>query len=130
MKRGLLLALLCLACQPVAGDTVRDYPITVTNVHDGDTVTAVIDLGFHLSLTTRIRLASVDTWELSQPLGTEARDYLASLLKDKKNLTLRTNATQFDNYGRALGHILVSGTDTSALMRERYQKQPQVQAGP
>jgi endonuclease YncB( thermonuclease family) len=47
----------------------------VCSVHDGDTLT--------LCNNTKLRLWGIDAPELKQPLGIEARDYLASLVMGK-----------------------------------------------
>ena len=39
------------------------YVKQVTNVVDGDTIDVVIDLGFDISFTSRVRLAGIDTPE-------------------------------------------------------------------
>ena len=57
---------------------VRDIPIPV---HDGDTLTADVDLGYHIWLRGQsYRLTGCNTRELAQPGGIEVRDALADLL--------------------------------------------------
>lgn len=65
------------------------YSAKVTAVHDGDTFTADIDLGFQVHALTAVRLLGCNAIELDDPGGKEARDNLASLLIDQKVL-LRT----------------------------------------
>lgn len=59
-----------------------EYWADVVNVHDGDTITVNIDLGFSTwRRNQRLRLAGISARELSKPGGPEARDYLQRLLQ-------------------------------------------------
>jgi endonuclease YncB( thermonuclease family) len=55
------------------------YAAMVTAVHDGDTITVDIDLGFAVHTRQHVRLLGCNAIELAQPGGAEARDHLASL---------------------------------------------------
>jgi len=44
-------------------------------VVDGDTVDALVDLGFKIQTIQRLRLARVNTPERSQPAYTEAKEF-------------------------------------------------------
>lgn len=52
-----------------------DYRFALVSVHDGDTVHADVDLGFHVHYRTKIRLAGINCPELVTPAGKVARDY-------------------------------------------------------
>lgn len=95
-----------------------DYPIELIRVHDGDTIVARIDLGFSMQIVDRIRFAKFDAPELKDAKGVEARDFLSAYLAGKK-LILRTNRTDRDNYGRALGIVLAGGIDVAEVMRAK-----------
>lgn len=56
------------------------YNATVVKVHDGDTLTLDVDLGFNVHMIESFRLFGCNARELSQIGGLEARDHLASLL--------------------------------------------------
>lgn len=56
------------------------YRATVVSVHDGDTLTLDVDLGFFVHVVVPFRLAGINARELAQPGGPEARDHLAMLL--------------------------------------------------
>lgn len=56
------------------------YDAWIDRVHDGDTVTARIDLGFDVQVQARLRLVECFARELRETGGDEARDYLAHLL--------------------------------------------------
>jgi micrococcal nuclease len=92
------------------------YIKQVTKVVDGDTIDVVIDLGFDISFTTRVRLAGIDTPEsrtkdlAEKALGLESKKYLADRLKDVKSIVIKTekiNSTE--KFGRVLGWLYVDG---------------------
>lgn len=56
------------------------YAATVLDVHDGDTITLDVDLGFHCHYRTPVRLLGCNARELSDVGGKEARDNLRALL--------------------------------------------------
>jgi micrococcal nuclease len=96
------------------------YVKQVTKVVDGDTIDVVIDLGFDISFTTRVRLAGIDTPEsrtkdlAEKTLGLESKKYLADRLKDAKNIVIKTekiNSTE--KFGRVLGWLYVNGEGNS-----------------
>jgi micrococcal nuclease len=96
------------------------YVKQVTKVVDGDTIDVVIDLGFDIGFTTRVRLAGIDTPEsrtkdlTEKALGLESKKYLADRLKDAKNIVIKTekiNSTE--KFGRVLGWLYVNGEGNS-----------------
>ena len=104
------------------------YVKQVTKVVDGDTIDVVIDLGFDISFTTRVRLAGIDTPEsrtrdlAEKALGLESKKYLADRLKDVKNIVIKTekiNSTE--KFGRVLGWLYVNG-DGNSLNVEMIEK--------
>jgi micrococcal nuclease len=56
------------------------YNAKVVAVHDGDTMTLDVDLGFFAHIVQPFRLLGCNARELSQPGGSEARSHLAALL--------------------------------------------------
>jgi micrococcal nuclease len=96
------------------------YVKSVNKVVDGDTIDVVIDLGFDISFTTRVRLAGIDTPEsrtrdlAEKALGLESKRYLADRLKDAKNIVIKTekiNSTE--KFGRVLGWLYVNNDESS-----------------
>jgi micrococcal nuclease len=65
------------------------YNAKIINVVDGDTVDAIVDLGFHVQATIRFRLAGVDTAEMHSKVESErviaksAKDFLIKQILDK-----------------------------------------------
>lgn len=97
--------------------TTWTVPATVLEVHDGDTVRCLCDLGWHISLTTPVRVAGVDAPELSTDAGKAARDFVVGLLPAGTLVTLVSHS--LDKYGRVLGSVtLPDGRDLTAVLIE------------
>jgi len=92
----------------------------VKSVVDGDTIDVIIDLGFDILFSSRVRLAGIDTPEsrttdkIEKALGLEAKEYLKKQLKDAKSVVIRTEKmNSSEKYGRILGWIYVNGESES-----------------
>ena len=93
---------------------------SVLRVVDGDTIDAVIDLGFDISLTKRIRLAGIDSPESrtrdleEKKLGLETKEWLKNRLQFAKDIIIKTELPDStEKYGRILGHLFINGEETS-----------------
>jgi len=96
----------------------------VKNVVDGDTIDVIIDLGFDILFSSRVRLAGIDTPEsrttdkAEKALGLEAKEYLKKQLKDAKSVVIRTEKMDSsEKYGRILGWVYVNGESESVNNR-------------
>jgi len=96
------------------------YVRKVENVVDGDTIDVIIDLGFDILFSSRVRLAGIDTPEsrttdkAEKALGLEAKEYLKKQLKDAKSVVIRTEKMDSsEKYGRILGWVYVNGESES-----------------
>jgi micrococcal nuclease len=96
------------------------YVKEVTKVVDGDTIDVVIDLGFDISFTSRVRLAGIDTPEsrtkdlAEKALGLESKKYLADRIKSAKNVVIRTEKiNSSEKFGRILGWLYLDGQSNS-----------------
>src|SRR5690242_14730992 len=97
--------------------TTWTVPATVSAVHDGDTFTAAADLGWHITLTTPVRVAGVDAPELSTDAGKAARDFVNTLLPVGTAVTVVSHS--LDKYGRVLASVrLPDGRDLATLLIE------------
>lgn len=67
-----------LTIEPIAPTYI--YRATALKVHDGDTYTMQVDLGFRCAITIQVRLHGWSCPELSDPLGPEATVAAAKLL--------------------------------------------------
>ena len=95
------------------------YRAKLDRVVDGDTVDALIDVGFDIWFKKRIQFNGVDTWESrtrnkeEKVKGLEAKAYTKDKLKnsDDGKFTLKSHGT--GKYGRVLGEIFLKGEDSS-----------------
>ena len=100
----------------------------VLKVVDGDTIDVVIDLGFDISYTSRVRLAGIDTPESrttdarEKILGVEVKEYLKKALDGATDIVIRTEkADSSEKYGRILGWLFVN-KQTGSLNMELVNK--------
>jgi micrococcal nuclease len=84
------------------------YKALITEVYDGDTCTADIDLGFYIHHKQRLRLLGINTPELkglSKVQGIASRDRLRELILGK---TVYIQTQKDDAFGRWLADIYLS----------------------
>ena len=97
-----LLVFLLLAVAPAQAD-VRGR---VVSVHDGDTLTVLVE-----RRQVKVRLTDIDAPELKQPFGSRSRQSLAELCFGKEaSLDVRGQ----DRYKRTLATVTCAGTDANA----------------
>ena len=100
----------------------------VLKVVDGDTIDVIIDLGFDVSFTSRVRLAGIDTPESrttdarEKILGLEVKEYLKKALEGATDIVIRTEkADSSEKYGRILGWLFIN-RQTDSLNTELVNK--------
>jgi micrococcal nuclease len=100
----------------------------VTKIVDGDTIDVVIDLGFDISFSSRVRLAGIDTPESrtrdlkEKALGLESKEYLKKRLESATNIVIRTEkVNSTEKYGRILAWIYLDG-ETKSVNHEMIEK--------
>lgn len=100
----------------------------VLKVVDGDTIDVVIDLGFDISFTSRVRLAGIDTPESrttdsrEKQLGLEVKEYLKKQLEGATDIVIKTEKVDSsEKYGRILGWVFVNKS-TGSLNMEMVNK--------
>jgi endonuclease YncB( thermonuclease family) len=79
------------------------YPAIVERVVDGDTVWALINVGFDTVLREKLRMHGVDAAELATPEGEETYKYVKGLLPEGAPIVIRSYAS--DAFGRFLADI-------------------------
>ena len=104
---------------PPSRKSCYNFRVTkIKKVLDGDTIDVVIDLGFDLAKTERVRIAGVDTPEKrtrnleEKALGLDAtnwlKDKLNQTIKGEDELVVRTELVGgVGKYGRLLGWLYV-----------------------
>jgi len=100
---------------------IYEYNATLIRVIDGDTVDALIDLGFSVWVKKRIRLFKIDapesrTRDLEEKArGLKTKDRLIELLSEKEGkFTLISHGV--GKYGRCLGTIIINNVDINELL--------------
>lgn len=86
-----------------------NYKAKIIDVYDGDTVTAMVDLGFLHFQEMKLRLYGIDTPELrgeEKPQGIIVRDILRTMVLDKE-VTIRSYKDKQGKYGRYLANIVL-----------------------
>ena len=111
--------------KPPSRKSCYNFRVTkIKKVVDGDTIDVVIDLGFDLTKTERVRIAGVDTPEKrtrdleEKALGLDATNWLKEKLnetiKGDQELTIRTELVGgTGKYGRLLGWLYVGDSELS-----------------
>jgi len=113
------------AMVPPSRKSCYNFRVTkIKKVLDGDTIDVIIDLGFDLAKTERVRIAGVDTPEKrtrdleEKALGLDATNWMKSKLeetiKGDEELIIRTELVGgVGKYGRLLGWLYVGDSDLS-----------------
>ena len=91
------------------------YRAKLDRVVDGDTVDALIDVGFDIWFKKRIRFMGLDTWESrtrdleEKKLGKLAKERTRQLLEDvsSKSGYFRLKSHGLGKYGRVLGELFI-----------------------
>ena len=93
-----------------------NYNATCTRVVDGDTVDAMIDLGFGVHVKKRIRLAGINAPESrtrdkqEKILGLAAKDRLIAIMNGADNF-FELESQELGKYGRVLVRLHISKLD-------------------
>lgn len=99
-------------------DDLFTYSATVTQVVDGDTFHALIDLGFGITLAQRVRLRRIDAPEILTTDGKEARAHLEKILfRDKGRILMKS--TDLDQHGRPIADVWVQGKSIDQEMLDK-----------
>jgi endonuclease YncB( thermonuclease family) len=102
------------------------HKATFLRGHDGDSFWLSVDFGMNVAgvqlvLPCYVRLANIDCWELSQPLGLEAKTYTEVHLYRGPVVvqTIKPSGSQVgkDEYGRWLARVFVGDDELSDLLR-------------
>jgi|TARA_R100000908_G_C3608453_1_gene59931 micrococcal nuclease len=95
------------------------YRAKLDRVVDGDTIDAMIDVGFDIWIKKRIRYMGIDTWESrtrdleEKAKGLEAKARNKELLMEvsAKSGYFRLKSHGVGKYGRVLGEIFIQDVD-------------------
>lgn len=114
----------------VPANAFGPYRGLVDLVHDGDTVYVRLDVGFDLTVYTRIRIDGINAPELSTQAGKDARDFARTLVAP--GAAVRVVSFGWDKYGgRIDGSIeLADGRDFAQVMLDSGHAKPYTGVGP
>jgi micrococcal nuclease len=93
------------------------YTALITDVYDGDTATAIVELGFFVKAEVKIRLYGIDTPEIR---GSEREKGLLSKIRLEelilnKVVTIKTYKDKQEKYGRWLADIYLTNDMTKSV---------------
>ena len=103
-----------------------EYRCEITRVVDGDTVDAIIDLGFDVSYKSRVRLYGIDTPESrTRDLDEKARGklagkFLSDAILHADNLIIQTKLDKKGKFGRVLGVIVADDVDLNQALIDNH----------
>jgi len=90
---------------------VYEYRASIIANVDGDTVHALIDLGFDIAQAHTLRFAGINAPEVSTQAGKDVAAWVAMELPPRAVVTMRTAKDRAEKYGRYLAWlILADGT--------------------
>lgn len=90
------------------------YNATLLRVVDGDTIDALIDLGFNTHVKKRIRLYGMDAWEsrtrdkVEKKKGLAAKERLAEIIELENEGKFILVSHGVGKFGRVLGEIFLT----------------------
>ena len=110
MARFLRFVLLLALFYPgaVSAQIGQTFTAPVSRVADGDTITVVQG-----GATTRIRLDGIDTPEMDQAFGVQARTFTSLRVSDRQVVV---TVHDIDRYGRFVGRVEIDGVDLSVAL--------------
>ncbi len=99
---------------PIDENSFYLYKAVISSVYDGDTVTADIDLGFHVWIhDEKLRLSRINAPEVrgkERPEGLISRDWLREKIQGKA-VVIKTVKDKKGKYGRYLIEIILDGVN-------------------
>ena len=97
------------------------YRAQVTNIVDGDTIDVLIDVGFGIYVTKRLRFLLIDTWEkrgVEKEQGLIATDRLTELVNTAESVYIQTILDAEGKYGRVLAWVWTEAKDVLLNVNE------------
>ena len=97
------------------------YRAKIIGVYDGDTVTALVDLGFGITNKIKVRLKGINTPELrgvERAQGIISRDFLREKILNK-DIVIETFKDKKGKYGRYIGTLWINDENINELLVEQ-----------
>lgn len=90
-----------------------EYKAKITNVVDGDTVDAIIDLGFKITSKQRLRVARIDTPERGENGYQEAKEFVQHCVLNKE---VDIKSEKISKWGYYLAEVYIEGRNLSDML--------------
>ena len=103
-----------------------NYKAKIIDVYDGDTVTAIVDLGFLHFQEMKLRLYGIDTPELrgaEKEAGIVVRDLVREMILNKE-VEIHSYKDKQGKYGRYLANIIVDDLDINKWLVDNGHAKP------
>ncbi|WP_134355364.1 thermonuclease family protein [Flavobacterium psychrophilum] len=104
------------------------YEAKVLDIHDGDTISIEIDLGFQMRFTDKVRFYGINAPELKirneknkmteNPLGTKTLNTVKEFIKIGDVITIETIKDKKEKYGRYLANVYVLLDDRQICLND------------
>lgn len=94
-----------------------EYKAKVLAIHDGDTITVSVDLGFRINTEIKVRFYGINTPEIIGPTkdaGLRSKQRVVDLISGK-DIIIKTHKDKQEKYGRWLADIYVNEQDTKSV---------------
>lgn len=112
-QEGDLLECQAKKCVPALGLEKSDlytYRAYEVRVIDGDTLQALVDLGFGITASRIFRLRGLDAPEIDTEEGMQAKAFLENKFQEKEKAVILIKAKDPDKYHRYLADVFIDGT--------------------
>jgi len=103
-----------------------NYKAKIIDVYDGDTVTAIVDLGFLHFQEMKLRLYGIDTPELrgaEKIEGRKVRDIVREMILNKE-VEIHSYKDKQGKYGRYLATVILDGLDVNKWLVDNGHAKP------
>ena len=90
-----------------------NYKAISVNITSGNSLIAMIDLGFEVWIRVSVRLFGIDTEPPNTSKGIKAKERLEELLKDRE---FYINSMHLSKYRRCLAEIVVDNKNVNELL--------------
>ena len=99
------------------------YKVKPLHIHDGDTFTGEVDLGFNVRFTMTFRLEGLNTPEVvgkEKAAGLTSKAFLVGKMDNAKEVLVKTKKKK-EKYGRYLATVFCDGVNVNEqLIKEGY----------
>ena len=99
------------------------YKVKLLRIHDGDTFTGEIDLGFNVKVVMTFRLEGLNTPEVvgkEKAAGLVSKAFLEGKINNAKEVLVKTTNKK-EKYGRYLATVFCDGVNVNEqLIKEGY----------